>query len=87
LFFLNFFAFYHLAWGIPKGVLPFGKRNVAVEQKSSDSAISCPTSNIACEEFYAYLKARKIVADPHRSAQLWDNFRYDFGTTSGTILG
>ena len=34
---------------------------VAVEQKLSDSAISCPTSNIACRNRHTYLKRRKLV--------------------------
>ena len=35
--------------------------HVAVEQKSSDSAISCPTSNIACSKPRTHLKRRKLV--------------------------
>jgi hypothetical protein len=35
--------------------------NVAVEQKSNVSAISCPTSNIACRNRHTYRKRRKIV--------------------------
>ncbi len=56
----------------------FGKRHVAVEQKSSDSAISCPTSNIACCKFWTYLKRRKLVvaASSIRPSlgRFWDNF-------------
>ena len=37
--------------GIQRGNSPLASGHVAVEQKSNDSAISCPTSNIACRNF------------------------------------
>ena len=47
--------------GIQRGNSPLASGHVAVEQKSSDSAISCPTSNIACSKPRTHLKRRKLV--------------------------
>ena len=47
--------------GIQRGNSPLASGHVAVEQKSSDSAIYCPTSNIACSKPRTHLKRRKLV--------------------------
>ena len=47
--------------GIQRGNSPFASGRVAVEQKSNVSAISCPTSNIACSKIRTPLKQRKLV--------------------------
>jgi len=47
--------------GIQRGNSPLASGRVAVEQKSNVSAISCPTSNIACSKPRTHLKRRKLV--------------------------
>ena len=47
--------------GIQRGNFPLASGRVAVEQKSNDSAIYCPTSNIACSKPRTHLKRRKLV--------------------------
>ena len=47
--------------GIQRGCPLLASGGVAVEQKSNVSAISCPTSNIACRNRHTYRKWRKIV--------------------------
>jgi hypothetical protein len=47
--------------GIQRGCPLLASGGVAVEQKSNVSAISCPTSNIACSKPRTHLKRRKLV--------------------------
>ena len=44
--------------GIQRGNSPLASGRVAVEQKSNDSAIYCPTSNIASEIFHSHQTAQ-----------------------------
>jgi hypothetical protein len=52
---------FFLKGGIQRGNSPLASGRVAVEQKSNVSAISCPTSNIACSKPRTHLKRRKLV--------------------------
>lgn len=55
--------------GESKGVSPLASGRVAVAQKSNVSAISCPTSNIACRNFTHTPNGANSLLERYRKIQ------------------